>query len=197
MTLLLFRTSQLLHNWYRFRVCVIALVLTVSVHTVSFYGLIHNCILSHFVNFNHNMSINIFTDKEISLLFDMFVTEFHERSNGCWCRVELGDLVFLANGPTSVWTRMEWCAFKLKTKRYVISHTKLSNYFVWLWVHSFLRSSNLPLANPPDQKQKNPDLNDEKTLQIINQGGHISTKIKFPVFFMCYINFPCVLWSKN
>ena len=101
------------------------LMLIVSMHIISLCGLIYNCILSHTVNFNHNMSINVFTDKEISLLFDMFVTKLHERPDGCWCRIKLGHLVFLANGPTSVWTWMEWCAFKLKTKQYVISHTKL------------------------------------------------------------------------
>ena len=104
-------------------------MLIVSMHIISLCGLIYNCILSHNVNFNHNMSINVSTDKEISLLFDMFVTKLHERSDGCWCRVKLGHLVFLANGPTSVWTWMEWCAFKLKTKRYAISNTKLKLYF--------------------------------------------------------------------
>ena len=29
------------------------------------------------------------------------------------------------------------------------------------------------------------------------QGGHITNKMKFPVFSPCYINFPCLLLHKN
>ena len=29
------------------------------------------------------------------------------------------------------------------------------------------------------------------------QGGHILAKIKFPVFSLCYINFPCVIFMQK
>ena len=29
------------------------------------------------------------------------------------------------------------------------------------------------------------------------QGGHILAKIKFPVFSLCYINFPCVIFTQK
>ena len=29
------------------------------------------------------------------------------------------------------------------------------------------------------------------------QGGHILAKMKFPVFSLCYINFPCVIFMQK
>ena len=29
------------------------------------------------------------------------------------------------------------------------------------------------------------------------QGGHILAKMKFPVFSLCYINFPCVIFTQK
>ena len=29
------------------------------------------------------------------------------------------------------------------------------------------------------------------------QGGHILAKIKFPVFSLCYINFPCAIFTQK
>ena len=30
-----------------------------------------------------------------------------------------------------------------------------------------------------------------------DQGGHILAKMKFPVFSLCYINFPCVFFTQK
>ena len=37
----------------------------------------------------------------------------------------------------------------------------------------------------------------EKTSKLLQsiQGGHILPKTKFPVFSLCYINFPCVIFK--
>ena len=37
----------------------------------------------------------------------------------------------------------------------------------------------------------------DKFKLLLEQGGHILAKIKFPVFSLCYINFPCVIFTQK
>ena len=32
---------------------------------------------------------------------------------------------------------------------------------------------------------------------LLKQGGHIVAKMKFPEFSLCYINFPCVIFTEK